>query len=532
MSVNEDERKQRFRFHKDDEIVLLDIVLEAKPCPYSITSRDGAIMMAWNDIAEKFKVQSQPRPDGKLPLPRTCRTRCDKMIDDYLQMRAYPNHKKQKQESKEDRKKNERLEKLARLQGRISGDPVPYDASDSIGDTDSTSTGPGTAGSNVLPTGQLILQDTPASSTSSSSSSSSVALHANDSNGQALVPSHTHPSYRNVASTTSSALVPQSTLNLGHRTNQPTSDILVTPTSQDAIATSATASMGTRKRKNTSTGETTTTTASVSVLQRSGSTTLQFQQSNLTTSTNSRRPRPIAIKPSPTSPSPNAHILPINSHHSRSALSSMISNSLGPTLQGQGLPLQTLNVAVQGDSDDNEEEDDEDEDEDDTENQGLQDASEDLGNNYDDDDVTEAVNHHGGERSEVASLIALQNGSTANRTDTRRASRNTGPAASGSSAAVSSKYGRTASSQSLQRHASNSSLLKTPLSPLFSGGILSNGGYQIPSQMTPEDRTYIMRTLALEEKKVKVEVDKIALEREKLALERTRLEWEMKQVNS
>jgi hypothetical protein len=46
-----------------------------------------------------------------------------------------------------------------------------------------------------------------------------------------------------------------------------------------------------------------------------------------------------------------------------------------------------------------------------------------------------------------------------------------------------------------------------------------------------DDRAYLLRTLALEEKKVKIEVDKVALEREKLALERRRLEFDMAQVN-
>jgi hypothetical protein len=114
----EDDRKQRFRFHKEDEILLLNIVLRASPCPYNISSRDGAIMVAWNNIAEEFKSLCKPRPDGKVPHSRTCRTRCDKMIVDYLAMQASPQLRGKKLESKDDRIKNELVARLSALQGK------------------------------------------------------------------------------------------------------------------------------------------------------------------------------------------------------------------------------------------------------------------------------------------------------------------------------------------------------------------------------------------------------------------------------
>jgi len=65
------------------------------------------------------------------------------------------------------------------------------------------------------------------------------------------------------------------------------------------------------------------------------------------------------------------------------------------------------------------------------------------------------------------------------------------------------------------------------------GGFLGPSGKPliVPSQVSAEDRVYLLRNLALEEQRVNVEVEKIALEREKLALERTRLQWEMRKSN-
>jgi len=133
MSISEDDRKQRFRFHKDDEILLLEVVLQAQPCPYKISARDGTILVAWNKIAEEFKNRCKPRPEGNLPHSRTCRTRCDKMIIDFLAVRAAPHLRDKTKESKEEKVKNELLSTLATLAGKIqdpsqgnpSGNPPP-----------------------------------------------------------------------------------------------------------------------------------------------------------------------------------------------------------------------------------------------------------------------------------------------------------------------------------------------------------------------------------------------------------------------
>lgn len=550
MSAAEDERKQRFRFHKEDEILLLQIVLAANPCPYNISSRDGAIMMAWNSIAEEFKDKCVQRLDGKVPLPRTCRTRCDKMITDFLASRASPNLKKQKQESKEDKTKNDLLEQLARLQGRILHDPVTLSsASDHHVDPDSIATGSGTAGSSAVTSSHLLAQNV------ASSSSSPLTLNVSDTQGQGLVPSHVHPSQHNTASpVASSGIVPQSTINLGHRTNQPTADLLAASAfllpnnhHQDAVA-NITASaipdrsprqvgtpMTTRKRRANPATETSTTTSLSYLQSRPGiSSSVQIQHTNVSTGAgNSRRPRPLAIKPSSASTPTNLHGQPINSHHSnpsRLAVNSIISG-LGSSLSGQGLTeLPNVDGTIQEDSDDNEE--DEDEEEDDNDDQGYQDAQEDLENIYEDDDVGDIVVNHGEDHSEVASLLTLQNGPTMIGREVRKAMKRTAPGSSGPLTGSLGKYSRTTSSQSLQRHASNSNLNKNPLSPIFTGGGLGTLSSQLPSQMTPEDRSFSLRVMALEEQRVAVEVDRIALEREKLALERSRLKWEMEQVNA
>ncbi|KAF9985153.1 hypothetical protein BGZ65_011561 [Modicella reniformis] len=560
MSATDDDRKQRFRFHKEDEILLLQIVLSAKPCPYNISSRDGAIMVAWNSIAEEFKARCVPRSDGKLPLPRTCRTRCDKMITDYLASHASPNLKKQKQESREDKIKNELLKDLAHLQGRFIGREA---GNSDNGDADAISVGSGAAGSNAVSVTQLLAQSAP----SSSFPSSSVALNVGDSQGHGSVPGHTHQTHRNSTSATSSSIMPQSAISLGgsgHRTNhaQVTTELLASgilipgatvasssssPSAPSAIpdktSKQAGVSMAARKRRGNNSTETTATTSLNYLQQRSASsssTSVQIQHNN------PRRFKPIAMKPSQISSSANTHGQQTNNHHSsalRSTVGSIISG-LGSSLAGQDLTgLSSVGVTVEGDSDDNEEDDDEDEDDDDNE-QGFQDAQEDLGNNYEDDDDGD---HDSEEYPESASLLSHQNGSTStSRGDIRRGTKRAATSASATAAAAaaaavavaatssmllpgsSSPYGRSSSSHSLQRHTSNNNLNKSPLSPLFSGGPSGNMGYVSLSQMTPEDRSYQMQRVTLEEQWLKVEMDKIALEREKLAFERMRLQLEMR----
>ncbi|KAK3805362.1 MAG: hypothetical protein J3Q66DRAFT_127959 [Benniella sp.] len=514
------DRKQRFRFHKDDEILLLEIVLSAQPSPFSISSRDGAIMVAWNNIAEEFQAKCSPRPDGKVPLPRTCRTRCDKMLIDHRASCKRPNPKKPRQESREDRRKNDLLEQLTQLQDRLQGgEPDIMDGSDAVSDEDTA-----VAGSSTMTSSHLLTQSTAPASTAP------PMLNVADAQPSALQP---HPSYRAQSSAASSGLVTQPTINM----DTPQSDLLVNSgfllpgTHQvtntaipDRPSKQTSTAMATRKRKGNSAIETTTTT----------SVSYSIQQANLTpNTTNPRRPRPIAMKPASTSPLLTLHGQQINTHHqsvSRAAVGIM--STLDSSLTGQGLaelPSTMGTVHEDGDSDENDDDEDE-EDDDDNDDQGFQDAQEDLDNGYEDHDADDLVEHAGG-HANVASLIALQNESIPiTRGDARRGIKRTAPPFS-SLPASSMKYSRTASNHSLQRHASNSSLSKTPLSPLFSGGLFSPPGGGFPSQMSADDRTYLMRTLALEEKRVKIEVDKIALEREKLALERRRLEFDMAQVN-
>ncbi|GJJ70188.1 hypothetical protein EMPS_02537 [Entomortierella parvispora] len=154
ISSAEDDRKQRFRFHKDDEILLLEIVLQAQPCPYKISARDGTILVAWNKIAEEFKNQCKPRPEGNLPHSRTCRTRCDKMIIDFLAIRASPHLRDKTKESKEEKIKNELLARLATVAGKIqdptqgtpSGNPSSFLPSPAAASSTSLSISPSTGG--------------------------------------------------------------------------------------------------------------------------------------------------------------------------------------------------------------------------------------------------------------------------------------------------------------------------------------------------------------------------------------------------
>ncbi|ORZ24820.1 hypothetical protein BCR41DRAFT_348583 [Lobosporangium transversale] len=235
MSSLDDDRKQRFRFHKQDEILLLQIVLRAKPCPYKISSRDGAILVAWNHIAEEFERESVPRPDGKLPHPRTCRTRCDKMIMDFMAMRATPHLRGKKQESEEDRLKNELLEKLASIQGKVMDSEITPSASSSTTATTTAITG--------TVAGDVDITSGPSSTAASAGGLNTTGAGAGPGPGPGtIIPGHilgssapstataTHQQRASVASTTS--LMPQSLNSLGNNSHhrvghgQSTSELL------------------------------------------------------------------------------------------------------------------------------------------------------------------------------------------------------------------------------------------------------------------------------------------------------------------
>ncbi|KAF9969855.1 hypothetical protein BGZ73_007610, partial [Actinomortierella ambigua] len=89
---HEDERSKRFRFHRSEEIQLLRIVLEKVPCPYKILSRDGTILHAWNNIAADFNARCA-REGGQVPMSRSCRSRCKKMMADHVELKKADPHR-------------------------------------------------------------------------------------------------------------------------------------------------------------------------------------------------------------------------------------------------------------------------------------------------------------------------------------------------------------------------------------------------------------------------------------------------------
>ncbi|KAF9932676.1 hypothetical protein BGZ67_004609 [Mortierella alpina] len=237
MATVEDDRKQRFRFHKDDEILLLQIVLRAKPCPYKISSRDGAIMVAWNSIAEEFKVLCKPRHDGIVPHSRTCRTRTDKLIADFLANRATAHLRPQKQETKEDKVKNSLVTKLAAIQGKIEAPPP--DPSDPDNNTAESPIMPGSAsGTTQLNTPAHLLTQ---GSSSVPSSMSDLQLHGHSHSQQ----QQQQQQQRVSGGLSTTTLMPQSLVNIGssngHRMNhgQSPSELLAASSSLLLATTSA-----------------------------------------------------------------------------------------------------------------------------------------------------------------------------------------------------------------------------------------------------------------------------------------------------
>ncbi|KAF9575653.1 hypothetical protein EC968_002216 [Mortierella alpina] len=226
MAAAEDDRKQRFRFHKDDEILLLQIVLRAKPCPYKISSRDGAIMVAWNSIAEEFKALCKPRHDGIVPHSRTCRTRTDKLIADFLANRATAHLRPQKQETKEDKIKNSLVAKLAAIQGKIEAPPP--DPSDPADDAAESPIIPGAVSgtAHLTSPAHLLTQG----SSSVPSSLSELQLHGHSHSQQ-------QQQHRVSGGLPTTTLMPQSLVNIGssngHRMNhgQSTSALLAASSS-------------------------------------------------------------------------------------------------------------------------------------------------------------------------------------------------------------------------------------------------------------------------------------------------------------
>ncbi|KAF8925235.1 hypothetical protein EDD21DRAFT_360699 [Dissophora ornata] len=585
MSATDDDRKQRFRFHKDDEIKLLQIVLRAKPCPYKITSRDGSIMIAWNNIAEEFKTICTPRPDGNLPHPRTCRTRCDKMLSDRRAMRGSAHLKTPKQESKEDKIKNELLERLEALQakamdsnagstlGAVATGVTGYGGDAGLNSSGSGSgSGSGSVSSLVSP-GHFLAQGQ-----GSSSAGTSIM---NDSQPHR----HAHQQHRGLAAsaTVSTVLTPQSLSNLGNHNHRidhapSMSEILADPrlllpataisgihddhhqvSSSDVFSVTASDVHSRMNRSKPSSGTSTSTghkrrgnnnteiTVAAAIMPSSSSSqhnanTFDYVQRSSPLSSNqnhhpnlsshaSKRSRPSA---GTGKPSPSSYMQQGNGHNSGQARSALGTISIGSGLSGQDL-TGSSGVGIHVESDDDED-NDEDDDEDDDDG-GFQDTQEDLGNDYEDDfdNGIDDEEDDQDERLHVPSLPSYQSGSLMvkndgqnNRGSKRKSAPGAGNAASASSTLRAQTGGksRRSSNQGLQRHPSGG-LGKSGLS---FGSIFGSSGYTLPSHVNKDDREYLMKALALEEQRMKVEEDKIALEREKLALERQRLQWEMRHI--
>ncbi|KAF9111430.1 hypothetical protein BGX27_004944 [Mortierella sp. AM989] len=589
MSATEDDRKQRFRFHKNDEILLLEIVLRANPCPYKISSRDGAIMVAWNSIAEEFHRLCKPRPDGKLPHPRTCRTRCDKMIMDYMAMRGSPHLRNKRQESKEDRAKNELLSKLASIQGKVldqtlgdigdDDDGIDMsgvgndDNSASVGGFDTAGSRSGT-GANLVTPGHLLAHG----ATAGSSAINNTQLHHHSQQQQ---------QQQHNRSSVSSTLTPQSLAilgNDGHRMvhNQSTSELLAasrlllsTPgipgiqsghhqDTSDILSITSTgtrprvdrskqqnASAGARKRRGNNLTDMSTTGSASAPSQHDLNSLDYMDRSNPNSAAGqthhagmlpniAKRLKPASGKHVASNVA-NTFAQQNNGHHSNharsltGAIGGLGSNLSGPDLTG--LNVSGIAEVSDDDDDDEDEAEDEDDDEDGDNGAGFQDAREELGNDFDDDfgndDDVDDGNIQDSQQLDSSSILSFQNSPTmANRNDGRQRGGATmrGSVSSNIPALASNTKGRSKrKNNELQRHPSNNSvggIIKAGLSPL--GSAIGSG---FPSQMGAEDRKYLLRTLQLEEKKVQVQMDKIELERDRLQLERERLQWDMRKMN-
>ncbi|KAF9179740.1 hypothetical protein BGZ51_006568 [Haplosporangium sp. Z 767] len=578
---NDDDRKQRFRFHRDDEILLLEIVLRAKPCPYKISSRDGSIMVAWNTIAEEFKSLCKPRSDGKLPYSRTCRTRCDKMIVDYLAMQATPTLRNHKHEMREDQIKYELLGRLATLIGKGTN-PSPPEST--ITNPLDVSTGP-VAGL-IMPGGLM-----PQGSTSTNPTTNDPQLHYYSS------PQQRGSAASQVSTTT---MTPQTLVNIGNNNNhtgnnQSTSQLLAASrlllsasgmsginsshsqdTSPDPFSVASpqldmssqspsqsqspakTQNVRKRRANNNSVAAgikgqgtaaavtTSVATAEAAVTSSVGQDSFDYQQrttssassstaatvGNNSNSTVSNAKRLRSGKTTLTtiqSKAPGAantysqqNANQQNSdHHSDHAHSSRSGASASEPVEvdnDDGNEQQEGDVGVENDDG-----------EDTGGYQHNQDAFDDgYGGDYSHEaDIPE------NRKYEFTSPSLPQNGGR----DARVSSKWAEKRSSDSSPAQSFTFKRQASFQNrnmvnfgAQRQFRDNAGDSSESSPYMGGGF-GAGWFLAPSQMTAEDRTHLMRTLALEEQKVRVEVDKIALERERLALERTRLEWEMRRMS-
>ncbi|KAI1302107.1 hypothetical protein EDD11_005736 [Mortierella claussenii] len=597
MSVAEEDKKQRFRFTKQDEILLLQIVLRARPCPYKISSRDGAILVAWNNIADVFERESVRRPDGKLPHPRTCRTRCDKMIVDYLAMRASPYRKGKKEESADDRLKSELLERLANIQGKVV-DPNAANSQEEAGPSGNGANA-GTAGAAVT---DVTNGDVSAAAAAAVAAVTAVGVSGGlGASGSSLVtPGHllahvpiAGASFQHRGSTASATgLTPQSLVTLSNSNNsnnnssnnsnngnrvghsQSTSELLTASglllstsgvpgvhsdhhhhnspnpflgtgsgVHSRAGRANALSTSSANSRKRTTNGSATsavaalTTAASASSLNYLPRTSASSNSSTSHHLNLQRRSRAINKRRS----------IPLNSgalgtpygqsssgHHSNP---SRAGGGLGFASSLSGQDLAGLSGLVP--MEDSEEGNDDDNGEDDEDDGGFQDAREDFSNDYDHDfdaagDMSGVDEHHDG-HVDVSSLMPRTNSNNRGGEAPNKNARgkSVGDGGSGSSSflskmqARSGRFRRTSSNQGLQRHHSG----KIGKFDLSLGGGLGSG-LVLPSQLAPEDSNFLMRMLALEERRANNKFEEIEVDRGWLALEREYIEREMNSTNS
>ncbi|KAF9306845.1 hypothetical protein BGZ74_002743 [Mortierella antarctica] len=443
---DDDNRQKRFRFHKDDEILLLRLVLSAEPCPYLVNTRDGAIMVAWNNITSDFHAQCTHRPDGILPMPKTCRARCDKMLSDYLAARTNPNTK-YKRVSREDMVKHELLGKLALTLGKVADIEEPvYTANDPI-HTANNAPQQSESGSGLA---------VPKLPSSSSSSSAMVPPPSSSSQAKEQFEQRSNAGYSGMVSNNTNMGSPTSTRHTR------SSDKGKTVTRGEISSSSASS-----KRKSS--------TVETGLLDMRMSSTPKKQRQS------------------------QQHQHTPKNHTSSSSRSARTGRS---HKQGRG---------------EESESDDEDDDEGDRNTTHITtgfDDKDDAYDNYDDvEDEDESAN-------EVALALSAFNSSAK---DFERRAAWTSP----ETKRINNVIRNGGSIGASNGHGPSSPSFSSALSPPSSSSKRMQGG-QVPlSQMNADDRDYMLRTLALEEHKIKVEIDRIALEREKLVLERARLQWEM-----
>ncbi|KAG0281360.1 hypothetical protein BGZ95_004699 [Linnemannia exigua] len=648
----EDDRKQRFRFHKEDEILLLNIVLRATPSPYSISTRDGAIMVAWNNIAEEFKGSCKPRPDGKVPHSRTCRTRCDKMIVDYLAMQASPQHRGKKLESKDDRIKNELVARLSALQGKgldpnfIAATAAEATAgvgtgvggnSPSNSDDPISNLSPAISSASGIPgSGELIGHVTGSASGSSLMTPGQVLGRASGHQGINDSPlldhtghlqQHHHQQHHHqhhqqqdryqqhhhqqlTSHQAASELIAASALllptTMGGMHSSPHQDTTSTSTSTNLFATPESNAettkvdkkgkqvVGSRKRrvKNTE-GQAqqkpaTVSTASFEAIQRQS---LSNSTANTGTSQTSVLPNTKRLRSAgkQTSATTTTATLPsyqsqqeqeqqlqeVNSGRTMMGVlghdigSGFTSNdltalsSLGSNTHNHSFPEIHGVHSFGEDNDDGADHDDNnnvDDDEGDDANTEFQDTQDAFDSNYDNSFEHDLEGVSLAAHMEASTLLSFQKGGGNNsgsgsgggyrknkNSKQMTMSDNNGHSKSSSSSTRNKgSNGGGGSGSGLRGGYNNNNSSNNGgggggggggAAGLGFGGMsmistgFGAGGFLQPSQLNADDRAFLMRTLALEEKRVKVEVDKVALERERLALENRRLEWKMQQMN-